>query len=81
MIDVRSRVKKMTIPPNDLPPILTVQEAAAYLRIGRTATYEAVRTGAIPSVRLGRLVRIPRDALLAWLAAGNNSSTTTDQTR
>lgn len=51
-----------------LPPIMTVPEAAAYLRIGRTRAYELVRTGILPSVKLGRLVRIPRDLLLAWLA-------------
>jgi excisionase family DNA binding protein len=50
-----------------LPPVLTVAETAAFLRIGRSACYELVRTGAIPSVRLGRLIRIPRDALMAWL--------------
>jgi excisionase family DNA binding protein len=62
-------VKKMTIPPNDLPPILTVQEAAAFLRIGRTVAYEAIRTGAIPSVRIGKLIRVPREALLTWIAS------------
>lgn len=65
----KERGRTMTTPANELPPILTVPEAAAFLRIGRTAAYEAVRLGLIPSVRLGRLVRIPRDALLAWLAA------------
>ena len=47
-----------------LPLVLTVEEAAAALRIGRSAAYEAVRTGSIPAVRIGRLIRIPRGALL-----------------
>lgn len=52
----------------ELPPILTVEQAAKYLMIGRSAAYEAVRLGQIPSVRIGRLIRISRTALLDWLA-------------
>jgi len=50
-----------------LPVTLTVGEAAALLRIGRAAAYEAVREGSIPSVRFGRSIRIPRAQLLALL--------------
>ncbi len=50
-----------------LPPVLTVEETARFLRIGRSAAYELVRTNSIPHVRLGKLIRIPRGALLAWL--------------
>jgi excisionase family DNA binding protein len=53
---------------DDLPAVLTVEEAARALRIGRTTAYEAVRTGAIPSVRIGRTLRISRHALEAMLA-------------
>lgn len=54
----------------DLAPFLTIPEAAALLRIGRTAAYEQARrylaTGGregLPVVRLGRLLRVPRSAL------------------
>ena len=57
----------MTAQSDNLPPILTVEEAARYLRIGRSAAYEAVRTGAIPHVKVGKLYRIPRAMLLGWL--------------
>ena len=43
---------------------LTVIEVAELLRIGRSSAYEAVRTGQIPSVRVGKLIRIPRAALV-----------------
>lgn len=46
---------------------LTVREAAAATGIGRNRLYELVRTGEIPAVRVGRNVRIPRDALVRWL--------------
>ena len=48
---------------------LTVPEVAALLRISRGACYEAVRTGQIPSLRFGRLIRIPRHALEQLLNA------------
>ncbi len=43
--------------------MLTVAEAATLLRIGRNLAYQLVARGEIPSVRLGRLIRIPRPAL------------------
>lgn len=42
---------------------LTVPEAAKVLGIGRGLAYEGVRTGAIPSVRIGRRVVVPIAAL------------------
>ena len=41
----------------------TVEEVARVLGIGRTAAYEAVRLGTIPSVRIGRRILIPTTAL------------------
>ena len=49
---------------DDLPAFLTVPEAAAFLRLGRTACYEAVARGEIPSVKFGARLRVPRGALL-----------------
>lgn len=49
---------------DDLPLFLTVEETATVLRKGRTATYAAIERGQIPSVRVGRTLRVPRDALL-----------------
>lgn len=49
------------------PATLTVEEAAAMLRISRGSAYAAVRAGEIPSIRLGRSLRVPRKKLLALL--------------
>ncbi|MGH3220327.1 MAG: helix-turn-helix domain-containing protein [Streptosporangiaceae bacterium] len=43
--------------------LLTVEEAAQRLSIGRTTMYSLVSTGAIKSVTIGRLRRIPSDCL------------------
>lgn len=47
---------------------LTVPEAAKLLGIGRQTAYEAVRTGAIPVIRFGRVIRVPRCVLERLLA-------------
>lgn len=63
---------------NDQQTMLTVPEAAKLLRIGRNLAYELVSQGEIPSVRLGRLIRVPRAALEERLGAdgtgGNRSA-------
>ena len=48
--------------------LLTVDEAAALLGIKRTLTYELIRTGALASVRVGRLRRIRYSDLDAYAA-------------
>ncbi len=62
-------------PLRELPEVLTVEEAAAILRIGRGAAYELARryreTGGLeglPVVSLGRSLRVPRAALERLLA-------------
>ncbi|HUF54281.1 MAG TPA: helix-turn-helix domain-containing protein [Dehalococcoidia bacterium] len=50
-----------------LPALLTVDEVARILRVGRGTCYELIRQGQIPYLRLGRLIRVPRHALMAWL--------------
>jgi len=46
---------------------LTVDETAAVLGVGRATVYQSIRDGAIPSLRLGRVIRVPVPALLALL--------------
>ena len=52
---------------DDSQAMLTVPEAAKLLRIGRNLASELVAQGEIPSVRFGRLLRVPRAALEAQL--------------
>jgi excisionase family DNA binding protein len=58
-------------PPSERPVeplLLTVEEAADLLRIGRNTCYELIKRGQIPHLRLGRLIRVPRHGLELWLA-------------
>jgi excisionase family DNA binding protein len=49
--------------------VMTVEELAAALRIGRRQAYELVRNGSVPGVlRLGgRSIRISRAAFKGWV--------------
>jgi excisionase family DNA binding protein len=51
------------------PALLTVEEAAERLRIGRTTMYALVSTGAIKSVTIGRLRRIPSECVSEYVTA------------
>jgi excisionase family DNA binding protein len=62
---------------DELPEVLTVEEAAAVLRISRGAAYELARQWresggrqGLPVVTLGRSLRVPREALRQLLAVG-----------
>lgn len=46
---------------------LTTEEAAELLGIGRTLMYALVAAGEVESVWIGRLRRIPRDALARYV--------------
>ena len=52
---------------NDDPLLLTVPETARLLRISRNLAYELVARGELPSVRFGRVIRIPRSVLADWV--------------
>jgi excisionase family DNA binding protein len=55
-----------------LPLMLRVEDVMAVLDTGRTATYEAIGAGEIPSVRIGRSLRVPKHALARLLGLSDN---------
>jgi len=55
----------MTVTLSELPDILTVSELAAFLRIGRRQAYSLAEQ--IGGRRIGKSIRIPRAAVLAFL--------------
>ena len=43
-------------------------EAAKAIGIGRSKIYQLLASGELPSIRVGASVRVPLDALRAWIA-------------
>jgi excisionase family DNA binding protein len=60
----------------DMPEVLTVEETAAILRLGRGSAYLAVRAGEIPSIKLGRKRLVPRARLEAMLTHNDDDPAT-----
>ena len=52
---------------DELPLALRVEDLMPILGIGRNTAYELVRSGQIRSIRVGRQLRIPRDAVAEFL--------------
>lgn len=50
---------------------LSVEETASILRLGRSATYEALHRGEIPYVKVGRRYLVPVPRLMAMFGAVN----------
>jgi excisionase family DNA binding protein len=68
---------------DELPEVLTIEEAAKVLRISRGAAYALARQWldsggrqGLPVVRLGRSLRVPRAGLLRLLDIGGEGSAT-----
>ncbi len=57
---------------DDLPLTLRVEELIPILGIGRNTAYELVRSGQIRSIRIGRQLRVPKDAVLDFLTQQNS---------
>ena len=52
---------------DDIPLVMTVEDLMHILQVGRNTAYELVRSGEIKSIRVGRQIRITRDALMVFL--------------
>jgi excisionase family DNA binding protein len=60
------------------PDVLTIEEAAALIRIPRNAAYEAVRAGLLPAANFGRRrIRVSKDALREVLGVPSQHETRT----
>ncbi len=47
--------------------LLRPAKAAEVLGLGRSKTYELLASGVLPSVRIGRSLRVPVEALRVWI--------------
>ncbi len=63
----------------DLPKILTVEEAAGFLRVNVKTLYQAVESKAVPALKLGKRIVILRDAMLEALRGKKRTPPTRKQ--
>jgi excisionase family DNA binding protein len=49
------------------PALLTVKEAGRILAVSRSTAYELIAAGQLETVHIGRSVRIPVDAIVAYV--------------
>ena len=54
---------------DELPLALRVEDLMPILGIGRNTAYDLVRCGQIRSVKVGRQIRVPKDAVMEFLGA------------
>jgi excisionase family DNA binding protein len=47
--------------------LLRAEEVAELLGIGRSKVWQMIWSGELPVIRMGKLVRIPRSRLEAWI--------------
>ena len=64
---IPNRPRRVLLPDPEAQPTLSVEETAAILQVGRNTVYDAVRSGAIPSIRVGRRYLVPTARLAAML--------------
>ena len=53
-------------PPGPTRTLLSVEAAATQLSIGRTTMYALLKNGDVASIRIGRLRRVPAEALTTY---------------
>ncbi|WP_425622940.1 helix-turn-helix domain-containing protein [Brevibacillus borstelensis] len=71
---MKKRIDQPYLSKNDLPMVLTIPEVARFLRIGESTAYELAQNPNFPAVRIGRVVRVGRDELIAWWEREMSSS-------
>ena len=60
--------------------VLTVQDVARILRIGKNYTYDLIRSGRIPAMKLGRRLLIPKTVLIDFLESESSSCKNSEKT-
>ena len=57
----------------DKKDILTIEEAAHYLQIGKRSLYKLANQGKIPGTKVSNRWRFERESLKAWIGNGNGA--------
>jgi excisionase family DNA binding protein len=59
---------------DELPEIITVTAMAKFLQIGKAKGYELTAIHGFPSIRLGRVLRVSKSGLRAWIEKAYRTS-------
>ena len=59
---------------NSMPLVLSVEDIADTLAIGRNKAYCLVKSGEIRALKLGQHYRIPREAFVEFIKRGDKSA-------
>lgn len=59
---------------SDMPIVLSVDDIADTLTIGKNKAYTLVNSGEIKALRIGNHLRIPRESFIAFLTKGMESA-------
>ena len=62
-----------------LPKIMTVEEAAEFLRVNVKTLYAAVESKDVPALKLGKRIVIPRVAFEQWFESAGNETPSADE--
>ena len=62
------------VPPSLAEPLLKPEQAAELLSVRTSWIYEAVRSGSLPCLKVGRHIRFTRPMLEEWLATRTANS-------
>ncbi len=57
---------------DDLPLMLRVDDLMVLMDVGRNTAYELLRCGRIRSVRIGKQLRVPKQAVIDYLSLAPN---------
>lgn len=57
-----------------MPLVLSVEDIADTLAIGRNKAYSLVKSGEIKALKLGQHYRIPREAFIEFIKRGEKSA-------
>jgi excisionase family DNA binding protein len=51
----------------ELPAVLTMGDIQRTMRVAKKTAYDPAHRDGFPAIRLGRTIRVPREAFLRWL--------------
>lgn len=66
-------MRKQLLRLEDAPDLLKVEEFGRLLRIGKNSAYGLIRSGRVAHVRIGRAIRVPKEAVRRFLEGGSGA--------